>query len=216
MISADRMKSVLIAPSTRFFSRCAAEASRGKSRPGGLGGDGVEDLLRALEAQVGAAEHQQRRDRPGREGVSSSATGSRITSLLKTEPRAIFQTIGSSRAAGKPWTYFGVTAASSISAPAALVPALAASSTTVAPILPPTLAAWPAMSSPWSPSAGRAPQRRREGPEIRSCARAPSSAHAGASRAGGCGFPQGGAQGSSLRRCSMTGCARNAEGRDAA
>ncbi len=40
--------------------------------------------------------------------------------------RAIFQTMGSSRAAAKPWTYLGVTAASSITAPAAFAPAFAA------------------------------------------------------------------------------------------
>ena len=46
--------------------------------------------------------------------------------MLKMLARAIFQTMGSSRAAWNPWTYFGVTAASSMTAPAALAPALAA------------------------------------------------------------------------------------------
>ena len=46
--------------------------------------------------------------------------------MLKIEPRAIFMTIGNSRAGAKPCMYFGVTAASSIIAPAALLPALAA------------------------------------------------------------------------------------------
>jgi hypothetical protein len=50
--------------------------------------------------------------------------------LLKIDPRAIFQTMGNSRSAEKPCTYFGVTAASSITAPAALVPALVACATT--------------------------------------------------------------------------------------
>lgn len=57
---------------------------------------------------------------------SSSAAGSRRTSLLKMEPLAMRQTIGTSREASKPCTYLGVTAASSITAPAALAPALAA------------------------------------------------------------------------------------------
>ena len=65
--------------------------------------------------------------------------GSKITSLLNSEPRAIFMTMGTSRAAEKPWTYFGVTAASSITAPAALALALTAcpatSSTEAAAIL---------------------------------------------------------------------------------
>lgn len=49
----------------------------------------------------------------------AGAIGKRITSLLNSDPRAIFITIGTSRAAENPWTYFGVTAAPSIIAPAA-------------------------------------------------------------------------------------------------
>jgi hypothetical protein len=56
--------------------------------------------------------------------------GSRITSLLKIDARAIFHTMGNSRRASKPCTYFGVTAASSITAPAAFIPALVACATT--------------------------------------------------------------------------------------
>ena len=45
---------------------------------------------------------------------SSRSAGSKMTSLLNREPRAILATIGISRAAGRPVTYFGVTAASSM------------------------------------------------------------------------------------------------------
>lgn len=57
---------------------------------------------------------------------SRSATGSRMTSLLNSEPRAIFQMIGNSRSAENPATYAGVTAASSITTPDTLVPVLTA------------------------------------------------------------------------------------------
>jgi len=49
-----------------------------------------------------------------------------MISLFFSEPSAMRPMIGSSRAASNPWTYFGVTAASSITTPAALAPALAA------------------------------------------------------------------------------------------
>jgi hypothetical protein len=62
----------------------------------------------------------------GAKADSSSATGSRITSLLRIDPSAIRPDDGQFAAAAKPWTYFGVTAASSITAPAALAPALVA------------------------------------------------------------------------------------------
>ena len=52
--------------------------------------------------------------------------------MLRIEPLEIFQMIGNSRSAEKPLTYFGVTAVSSIRMPM---------------VLPPTLAAAPAMSS---------------------------------------------------------------------
>jgi hypothetical protein len=57
-----------------------------------------------------------------------------MASLLIRDPAAILATIGISRAAGSPVTYFGVTAASSITMPADL---------------PPALAAWAAISSIW-------------------------------------------------------------------
>jgi hypothetical protein len=76
----------------------------------------------------------------GAKADRSSAAGSRITSLLKIDPRAIFQTMGNSRSAEKPCTYFGVTAASSITAPAALVPALVACATTSSTEVAATLA----------------------------------------------------------------------------
>jgi len=69
----------------------------------------------------------------------ASPAGNRNASLLISDPRAIRHTIGNSRAGEKPCVYFGVTAASSIIAPAAFEPALAAcpatSSTDAAAIL---------------------------------------------------------------------------------
>jgi hypothetical protein len=62
----------------------------------------------------------------GASKLSVSAAGRRNRSLFFSEPKAIFRTIESSRAAAKPTTYRGVTAASSITTPAAFAPALVA------------------------------------------------------------------------------------------
>ncbi len=78
---------------------------------------------------------------------SRSAIGNRITSLLKIDPRAIFQTIGSSRAAGRFCTYFGVTAVSSITTPSDFAPAFAVSSITDPATFAPTFVACAAISS---------------------------------------------------------------------
>ncbi len=77
MISADRMKSVRIAPLILSFSNAPCPPSRRPtaltssawccSSSSGLCRKLVRQLLDALEAQVGAADHQQRRDRPRRE-----------------------------------------------------------------------------------------------------------------------------------------------------
>jgi len=77
---------------------------------------------------------------------SSIAAGSRITILLNTDPREIFQTMGSSRAAGRFWRYFGETAVSSMTTPSDFVPAFAASSMTDAATLTPARAACDATS----------------------------------------------------------------------
>ena len=63
---------------------------------------------------------------PGAKACSKRSPGNKMASLLIRDPAAILATIGISRAAGSPVTYFGVTAASSITMPADLPPALAA------------------------------------------------------------------------------------------
>ncbi|MNL31355.1 hypothetical protein D3C87_1531400 [compost metagenome] len=60
----------------------------------------------------------------GAKAVSSRAIGRISNSLLRMEPTAILPMIGSSRLGDRPVTYFGVTAASSITTPAALLAAL--------------------------------------------------------------------------------------------
>ena len=60
----------------------------------------------------------------GRNWDSSRAIGRMITSLLTSDPFAMRQIIGSSRFGLMPVTYCGVTAASSMTTPAALAPAL--------------------------------------------------------------------------------------------
>ena len=82
------------------------------------------DLFGTFETQVGAAQHQQRRDRPGATLDSASPAGSRYSSLLRSDPLVMRQMMGSSRLGSNPRTYLGVTAASSITAPAALLAGL--------------------------------------------------------------------------------------------
>ena len=55
----------------------------------------------------------------GANALSSSATGKMKTSLLRSEPLVMRQIIGSSRAGVTPSMYCGVTAASSMTTPAA-------------------------------------------------------------------------------------------------
>src|SRR6478736_2216637 len=62
--------------------------------------------------------------------LSTSATGRMISSLLRSEPIAIFLMIGISRSAAMPWTYWGVTAVSSTTTPAAVAGALPAAAPT--------------------------------------------------------------------------------------
>jgi hypothetical protein len=66
----------------------------------------------------------------GMKVLISSSAGRMINSLLRSEPQKIRLIIGSSRDGSDPDTYCGVTAASSITTPAALVPALAAPAAT--------------------------------------------------------------------------------------
>ena len=66
----------------------------------------------------------------GASAFSSSAMGKMMTSLLRSEPLAIRQIIGSSRAGVTSETYCGVTAASSITTPAAFADVFAVSAAT--------------------------------------------------------------------------------------
>jgi hypothetical protein len=70
---------------------------------GVVSADLLPDLLGALEAQVGAAEHEQRGQAHGRNWDSMMA-GRMNSSLLRSDPMAIFLMIGSSRSGVKPWT----------------------------------------------------------------------------------------------------------------
>ena len=66
MISADRMKSVRIAPATIAFSASSPSLDR-RAWSCVVAADAVPDLLGALVAEVGAADHQDRRQQPGQE-----------------------------------------------------------------------------------------------------------------------------------------------------
>ncbi len=69
----------------------------------------------------------------GTNWLSSSAAGRMKSSLLRSEPTAIFLMIGSSRCGSTPCTYCGVTAVSSTTTPADLTlarPAAAPTSST--------------------------------------------------------------------------------------
>jgi hypothetical protein len=66
----------------------------------------------------------------GSTSLSRSAAGRMNSSLFFSEPLAIAAMIGSSRAGVKFVTYEGVTAASSMTTPAALLPAFAAAAPT--------------------------------------------------------------------------------------
>ena len=106
MISAERMKSVRTAPLILSFSSATRStlgssdtstssawcASSSALRVQQL----VRQLLEALEAQEGAAEHQQRRHRPWGKALIGSAAGTRIA-LLMQRALATAQTTGSSR-----------------------------------------------------------------------------------------------------------------------
>ena len=66
--------------------------------------DLLDDLLGRLERQIGAADHQQRRDQERREGGQQQRAGSRIRSLFLRLPSAILPMIGSSRSGARPVT----------------------------------------------------------------------------------------------------------------
>jgi hypothetical protein len=67
MISAERMKSVRIAPATIVFSWSSHLHDGGGFFPGVVAADLLPDLLGTLEAQVGAADHEEGGERPRQE-----------------------------------------------------------------------------------------------------------------------------------------------------
>ena len=132
MISADKMKSVRTAPftifcscsllvnsassSTKLSSSCGTSFSQTFSAPS-------KHRYAPPNMRIGVIAH-------GRNRLSNNATGKMMTSLLKNEPLAMRQIIGSSRSGVNPVTYCGVTAVSSMTTPAALLPALPAAAAT--------------------------------------------------------------------------------------
>ncbi len=132
MISAERMKSVRMALATCRCSSCFGSA------PDSSATDCFPWAGRTISRTL--PKPSAHRNRPPRtssgmidQGAryeSAIAPGSRNSSLLRTDPQAILPMIGNSRSAAKPTTYRGVTAASSMTMPAALLPALAACPTT--------------------------------------------------------------------------------------
>jgi hypothetical protein len=67
MISAERMKSVRIAPATTVFSWSSHLHDGGGFFPGVVAADLLPDLLGTLEAQVGAADHEEGGEGPRQE-----------------------------------------------------------------------------------------------------------------------------------------------------
>ena len=95
MISADRMKSVRIAlpTSASSFSGPCSLTSCLVARAGHV----LPQLLGALEAEVDAADHQDRGQQPRQQLAEQSAAGRMNNNLLRSEPNAIRLIIGSSR-----------------------------------------------------------------------------------------------------------------------
>ena len=104
MISADRMKSVRIAPDTFWFS----------SRTGSVVVSSASPWPCPLTASITFSAPSKHRNAPpiirsgviaqGAKALSSRATGRRISSLLRSEPSAILPMIGSSRCGASPTT----------------------------------------------------------------------------------------------------------------
>ena len=138
MISAERMKSVRMAPATVCFSCSGVNSPVGAALLLGLVCVAADPLPApcARPRRRGSAPPKIRMtgSSHGRNWPSSSAAGRMKSSLLRSEPIAIFLMIGSSRSAAEPWRYCGVTAVSSTTTPAALAlarPAAAPMSSTL-------------------------------------------------------------------------------------
>ena len=88
MISADRMKSVRIAPPT-IDASCSAPISPLSVATGRVvlvAAQPLPDLLGALVAEVGAAAHQQRREEPGQELAEQQGRGEDEQELVAQRP----------------------------------------------------------------------------------------------------------------------------------
>ena len=114
------MKSVRTAPVTM-----AASASGPTIATGVMvmivAGESVEDLVGTLVGEERTAADQDDLNQGRGDFASRIAAGRMNASLLNGEPRAIFLMIRSSRSAARPWTYCGVTAASSTTTPATFI-----------------------------------------------------------------------------------------------
>ncbi len=90
MISADRMKSVRIAPATVASSASTRPQPREGLVVVVVVADGVDQLVGALVGQVGAPPNMRMTStRIGATALSSSAAGRMNRSLLRSEPTAI-------------------------------------------------------------------------------------------------------------------------------
>jgi hypothetical protein len=96
MISAERMKSVRMAPDTIVLLVICAPSIAAASALG-RDGDLLPDLLGTLEAQVGATQHEQGGEQPRQELAEQQGAGRMKSSLLRSEPMAMRLMIGSSR-----------------------------------------------------------------------------------------------------------------------
>ncbi len=90
MISAERMKSVLMAPLHLLVLEalrvCVGGADGGLVLVRPMGPQRLEHLLGALVAEIGAADHQQRRDRPGREEAEDQRRRQQVEELVLERP----------------------------------------------------------------------------------------------------------------------------------
>ena len=130
MISADKMKSVRIAPEIVAASSSSPRAAAGNS--------GSSWCFPKRWCTFSAPSKQRYAPpiikiistRIATNSLSTRAAGRMNTSLFFIEPIAILRMIGSSRSAVRPCTYAGVTAVSSMTTPAALTPARPAAAPT--------------------------------------------------------------------------------------
>ena len=121
MISADRMKSVRIAPETIVASASPPWSAAGTSWSWSSWRRAWMTLWAPSYARKQPPNIRMISTTVGATSLSTSATGRMKSSLLRSEPTAIRLMMGSSRSAARPRTYAGVTAASSTTTPAAFM-----------------------------------------------------------------------------------------------